>query len=144
MTMMHSAGNVACECAQWICVLGTLSAPWLRCISRSSQMLSVICHRGSGRIIVGESEINLGRMQHPTTVFSQRHAKWLKKEQTSGNYVWCGCFIKWEWKGGEFFVLAIKIKCNDFSHKNSFSADAVKSRSETLLESPIKTHLFDV
>ena len=47
--------------------------------------------------------------------------------------------------GGEFFVLTIKIKCNDFSDKNIFSPDAVmKTRSEILLESPIKTHLFDV
>ena len=46
--------------------------------------------------------------------------------------------------GGEFFVLTIKIKCNDFSDKNIFSPDAVmKTRSEILLESPIKTHLFD-
>lgn len=46
---------------------------------------------------------------------------------------------------GESFVLAIKIKCNDFSDKNIFSADAaIKTRSEILLESPIKTHLFDV
>lgn len=46
--------------------------------------------------------------------------------------------------GGEFFVLRIKIKCNGFSHKNKFSEDAVKTASEILLESPIKTHLFDV
>ncbi|KAJ4944652.1 hypothetical protein JOQ06_013195, partial [Pogonophryne albipinna] len=31
----------------------TLSAAWLRCISRSGQTLSVIRHRGSGRITVG-------------------------------------------------------------------------------------------
>lgn len=47
--------------------------------------------------------------------------------------------------GGGFFVLAIQIKCNDFSDIKIFSTDAIiKTRGEVLLESPIKTHLFDV
>ncbi len=45
--------------------------------------------------------------------------------------------------GGDSFVLAIKIKYNDFSDKNIFLPDAVtKKRSETLLEGPIKSTPF--
>lgn len=66
-----------------------------------------------------------------------------KKEQT-GKLSAMWLFHEARVKCGELFVLSIKIKCNDFSDKNIFSADAVKAESETLVESPIKTHLFDV
>lgn len=47
--------------------------------------------------------------------------------------------------GGEVFVLAVKIKCNDFSDKHIFLPDAIiKTRREILLESPIKRDVFDV
>lgn len=122
--MRDSVGDPACVLEHWMCVLGTLRAAWLRCISRSSQMLSVICHKGSGWVTMGENENNLGPTQHRTTVSPQWYEKSLKeKKKAKGNYVYCGCFmvrvICWE-----FFVLAIKIKCNDFGDKNTFSTHA--------------------
>jgi len=79
---------------------------WLRCISRSGQMLSVICHRGSGCITVGANGINLGLTQHRTTVSSQCSDTLLKKKRKQKViYMCCEFWMMWEgWVGNALFL----------------------------------------
>lgn len=98
-------------------------------------MLSVIRRRGSGRITAGENEIAQLFLLHDMRD---------DQEQTKRKLCISRLCDDVTVVGGEFFVLAVKIKCNDFSDKNLFLPNAViKTRSEILLESPIK-NVFDV
>lgn len=98
-------------------------------------MLSVIRRRGSGRITAGENEIAQLFLLHDMRD---------DQEQTKRKLCISRLFDDVTVVGGEFFVLAVKMKRNDFWDKNLFLPDAViKTRSEILLQSPIK-NVFDV